>query len=205
MTVVPPRALWARPDARRGRCAYRRTAMLDETETDAQRPGGPKLASLGLLVGVLVSAVAAGCGGGGSGASSTASQTSSTATTRTTAARPGTRPKRAGVAASVKSGPVRGRLRGANHAPTVNRPWLYSVHVTDAHGRPLSGIVDIQFAFGGQVVGRDTPPSHPITHGTWRDTLKFPASAIGAPLSFRAVVHTRAGSITLGWPITVRG
>jgi hypothetical protein len=36
------------------------------------------------------------------------------------------------------------------------------------------------------------------------DTLKFPAAAAGMPLTFQAVVHTRLGSITLDWPVTVR-
>lgn len=76
--------------------------------------------------------------------------------------------------------------------------------VTDDHGQPLSGTVEIGFAFGGQIVGRDTPPSHPVTNGQWRDSLKFPAQAVGMPLSVHAVVHTRLGSITLDWPIRVQ-
>ena len=54
------------------------------------------------------------------------------------------------------------------------------------------------------MVGRDTPPTHPVADGRWHDSLKFPADAVGMPLSVRAVVHTRPGSITLDWPINVR-
>jgi hypothetical protein len=104
----------------------------------------------------------------------------------------------------VSTGPVRGTLRGENHAPRINQDWAYSINVTDASGGPLSGKVEVQFVFGGQVVGRDTPPSHPVTNGRWHDTLKFPAAAVGMPLTFQAVVHTRLGSITLDWPVTVR-
>ena len=71
-------------------------------------------------------------------------------------------------------------------------------------GQPLSGTVDIEFVFGGQVVGRDTPPTHTVVNGGWHDTLKFPATAVGMPLTFRAVVHTRLASVTLDWPVTVR-
>jgi hypothetical protein len=71
--------------------------------------------------------------------------------------------------------------------------------VSDAAGHPLSGTVEIEFV----VVGRDTPSSHPVANGRWRDTMTFPADAVGHPLTFRAVVHTRGGSITLDWPITV--
>jgi hypothetical protein len=86
----------------------------------------------------------------------------------------------------------------------MNVGWSYSVRVTDAAGNPLSGTVDVEFVFGGQVVGRDTPPTHPVTNGRWHDTLKFPAAAVGMPLTFQTVVHTRLGSITLDWPITVK-
>jgi len=78
------------------------------------------------------------------------------------------------------------------------------VTVTDASGHPLSGTVDIEFVYGPVVVGRDRPPTHPVTNGGWHDTLEFPADAVGEPLIFRAIVHTRLGSITLDWPIKVR-
>jgi hypothetical protein len=103
----------------------------------------------------------------------------------------------------VQTGPVRGRLVAENHAPKVNVPWRYSVAVTDAAGHPLTGTVDVEFVFNGQVVGRDTPPTHPLTGGRWHDNLKFPAQATGIPLTFQTVVHTMLGSITLDWPVTV--
>jgi hypothetical protein len=106
--------------------------------------------------------------------------------------------------AAVTTGPVRGTLRVANHDPVVKRNWAYSVHVTDATGHPLSGSVDIQFVYGGQVVGRDTPPTHPVTNGRWHDKLQFPPASLGIPLTFQAVVHMRLGSITLNWPVKVR-
>jgi len=105
---------------------------------------------------------------------------------------------------SVSTGPVHGRLTAENHAPVVNKDWHYSLTVTDAAGHPLSGTVDVEFVFSGAVVGRDTPPTHPVTNGRWHDTVRFPADAVGEPLTFRAVVHTHLGTITLDWPITVR-
>ena len=101
-------------------------------------------------------------------------------------------------------GVVRGVLRAANHTPSVNKLWHYSVKVTDASGHGLSGTVDIEFAFAGQVVGHDTPPTHPVKAGRWDGTLTFPPQSIGQPISLQAVVHTSAGSITLDWPIKVR-
>lgn len=103
----------------------------------------------------------------------------------------------------MTSGPLRGSLSAANHAPIVNKSWAYSVKVTDAAGHPLSGTVDIEFVFGGQVVGHDTPPAHPVRNGAWSGTLTFPAAAIGEPISVQAVLHTSDGSITLDWPVSV--
>jgi hypothetical protein len=68
----------------------------------------------------------------------------------------------------------------------------------------MPGRVEIQFLFRGQVVGHDTPPTHRLRNGTWRSILTFSKQAIGQPLTFRALVHTGQGSITLDWPVTVR-
>jgi hypothetical protein len=99
---------------------------------------------------------------------------------------------------------VRATLAADNHAPKAGRPWPYIVKVTDAAGHPLSGTVDIEFAFAGQEVGHDTPPTHPVRNGRWQDNLKFPGAAIGQPLTLQAVVHTRLGMVTLSWPVTVQ-
>ena len=152
-----------------------------------------------LLAVAIVAGVLTGCGGSRSISSSTKARTGSATTTHSTAPL-----GQAGGLSSVLTGPLRGRLRGKNHAPTVNRDWSYSVTVTDAHGRGLSGSVTIEFVYAGIVVGRDTPPTHPLTNGRWHDTLKFPAGAVGEPLTVRAVVHAGAGTITLSWPITVK-
>ena len=138
------------------------------------------------------------------GSSTSNSRSSNTSATSSTSSAPSTAPAgHGGGASSVSTGPVHGILRAKNHAPQVNKSWSYAVRVTNAAGQPLSGTVDIQFVFGGQVVGRDTPPTHPVKNGTWHDSLKFPAPAIGMALTFRAVVHTALGSVILDWPVTV--
>jgi hypothetical protein len=98
---------------------------------------------------------------------------------------------------------VRATLHGANHAPKVGRSWRYVLRVTDANGRAESGTVDVGFALGGQVVGHDTPPVHPLRNGLLQDNLMFPAAAAGYPLALQMVVHTKAGSVTVDWPVTV--
>ena len=141
-------------------------------------------------LGALVACVAlVGCGG-------RAHSSSSATSTSTTAAR-------TGGSAEVATGPVRASLRAAGHAPVQGRNWAYSVRVSDAAGRPLSGSVEIQFVFGGQIVGRDTPRIHPVIRGSWHDRIVFPPASVGQPLVVRAVVHTAHGSVTLDWPIKV--
>src|SRR5579884_4222681 len=105
---------------------------------------GGRLSSL-LAVGGLLVALA-GCG------------RSSTSRAGTPGPSATTTPSAASTGGSVSSGPFHASFKAPNHRPTVGKPWHYSVHVTDAHGHPLSGTVKIQFTFGGQVVGTDTPP-----------------------------------------------
>ena len=94
-------------------------------------------------------------------------------------------------------------LHAPNHAPKAGKPWRYSIVVTDAAGHPLSGIIDVQFTFAGQVVGKDIPPTHKFTQGAFQEVLTFPARAVGEPISLQLVIHTTEGSTTVNWPVTV--
>lgn len=160
---------------------------------------------------MLVLAPAA-CGSTSSSSSSPSASAPSSTATASSASSPapsssatGTTPAPAhGGTASVTTGPVRGRLHAADHAPIVNKNWPYSVVVTDAAGHPLSGTVDIEFAFAGQVVGHAVPPTHTLTNGRWSEPLQFPPQSVGQPLTFQVVAHTHLGSITLDWPVIVK-
>jgi len=94
-------------------------------------------------------------------------------------------------------------LTAPGHSPRVNAAWPYSLRVSDSSGRPLAGVVDIQFTFAGQVVGHDVPPSHRFV-GRWHDILRWPARSVGYPLAFEAVVHTAQGTQTIDYPVHVR-
>lgn len=107
------------------------------------------------------------------------------------------------VRASVSSGPVHAALVGQNHNPTVTKNWIYTVTATDAQGHPLPGTLLTEFVFGGSVVGKEKPPTHALKNGRFRDVLNFPADSVGYPIELEVVVHTRAGSVTLDWPVTV--
>jgi hypothetical protein len=100
-------------------------------------------------------------------------------------------------------GPLHATLSAPNHDPTANRGWTYSLSVKDGRGQPLSGTVDVEFAFGGKVVGRDTPPTHSFHNGEWHETLTYPTAAVAFPLIFRLVVHSPVGTTTIDWPVKV--
>jgi hypothetical protein len=146
---------------------------------------------------VVVCLTAAGCGG----SESKHKTTTTHATSSTTHASGG---MNAGTASTptVTSGPVHASLHGANHTPTVGTNWVYTVHVTDASGKPLSGTVDTEFAFAGTVVGHETPPVHRLKDGVLHDKITFPSSSVGHPITLVTVIHTPAGSVALGWPVT---
>jgi hypothetical protein len=118
---------------------------------------------------------------------------------------PGTHtPTITAASSAVTTSGIHATLHAPNHAPVVNKPWPYTVIVMDASARPLAGTVTIQFALGSQIVGRDTPPTHRLKKGRWHDVLRFPARAVGIPLTFQTVVRTPAGSVTLNWPVKVK-
>jgi hypothetical protein len=142
--------------------------------------------------------------------STTPAKTKTTSTTpaktKTTSTTPDTQTVPA-LPSPVVSGSAAGMhatLHGENHAPTVKQPWYYSVLATDASGHPLAGTVDTEFVFGGQIVGRETPPTHPLTDGRLNDNVTFPAQSVGVSLTFQVVVHTTLGSVTLDWPVKVQ-
>jgi hypothetical protein len=109
-----------------------------------------------------------------------------------------------GPTVSGSSGGMRASLHGTNHAPKVGRKWDYSVLATDQGQHPLTGTVDTEFALGNQVVGHETPPTHPLRDGRLNDNVTFPAQAAGIPLTFQVVVHTKLGSVTLDWSAKVQ-
>jgi hypothetical protein len=102
---------------------------------------------------------------------------------------------------TAASGRVRVWLHAPNHSPTVGKRWHYQVLAADASGHPLAGTVDTEFVFNGTVVGREAPPTHPLTQGLLKDGVTYPAPSIGIQLTFRVVIHTHLGSVTLNWPV----
>ena len=156
-------------------------------------------AIVGTVIALVVAGLtAAGCGGSKPKHATTTTRTPTHSTTTSTAgasAATATTP-------TVTSGPVHASLHGASHTPTAGKLWAYTIRVTDASGKPLSGTVETDFAFAGTVVGHESPPIHRLKDGVLHDRLTFPSSAVGHPITLVTVIHTSAGSVALGWPVT---
>ncbi len=118
----------------------------------------------------------------------------------------------AAPSSEVNTGPVHGRIHGQSFYPVANKNWSFTVTVTNAAGKALSGTVEIEFTAPKlgfkNPVGYDgknpKAATHAFTHGRWQETLTFPTQAAGEPLMVQAVVRTKSGSITLDWPIVVK-
>jgi hypothetical protein len=154
------------------------------------------------VVGTVIAVVVAGLTAAGCGGSKPKPATTTTHTTTSTSHAAGGISAATATTPTVTSGPVHASLHGANHAPTVGTHWAYTVHATAASGKPLSGKVDTEFAFAGTVVGHEAPPIHRLKNGVLHDTIEFPSSAIGHPITLVTVIRTSAGSVALGWPVT---
>ncbi len=112
----------------------------------------------------------------------------------------------AAPSSEVNTGPVHGRIVGQSFYPVVGKHWTFTVTVTDRHGHPLSGTLNVEFTEAGAVVGHDTPATDSFHNGRWGEYLIFPnRQEVGlAEFAVQVVVHTKDGSITLVWPILVK-
>lgn len=156
----------------------------------------------GLAALMLVALLLLGCGGSSSGRS-----------TASSAAKPLRQPSIPGHASqpsapstSASAGTVVSSARGVTatlhagtHQPKVGRPW--PIHFTVIHaGRPARASVSYQYLFNGQVVAHR---SHYTFTGRFSDTFEWPASAVGYPLTFRAVIVSAGATIDLDYAVQV--
>jgi hypothetical protein len=164
----------------------------------------------GLAVGAAACLLAlAGCGGSSKSpaASSTATTNStatSTATTTTTTAPATTQPAVATAegnahSVSASAGGVTASLYAGTHKPKVQAPWPLHFTVTRG-GQPLAASVSYEYMFGGQVVAHR---SHYTFKGRFSDVFRFPSSAVGYPLTFRAVIVADGVTLNLDYPVQV--
>jgi hypothetical protein len=90
-------------------------------------------------------------------------------------------------------------MRAGTHHPKVNAHW--PVHFVVKRGAvPLAASVSYEFLFAGQVVARR---SHFTFTGHFSDVFMWPSSAVGYPLTFRAVIVSAGARINLDYPVQV--
>ncbi len=156
----------------------------------------------GLAAGLLA---LAGCGGSSKGSStrSTATQstaTSQTASTATSPSAPASSSPSGAHTVSVSSGAVTASMHAGTHKPKVEAAWPIHFTVTRG-GRPVAAGVSYEYLFGSQVVAHR---SHYTFKGHFSDVFKWPSSAVGYPLTFRAVITSEGVTIDLDYPVQVR-
>lgn len=167
-----------------------------------------------LACGLAVLALLLGGCGKSSSTNSTSSQTTPAATStarsastqsstgRTSTAQPSTTSTSAtSTIVAGTAGGVTATLHAGTHHPTVNQPWPLHFTVTRA-GAAAKASVSYEYLFGGTVVARR---SHYTFSGRFSDVFHWPSTAVGYPLTFRAVIVSAGATIDLDYPVQVTG
>lgn len=194
-----PRALCQAAD--RLGAAWRAGTLIEMSRSRPQPRG-----RAAVLVAVACCASLTACGGS-KGSASTASTAGATASTASGATRANTSPAEAvpshivsAHVVSATAGTLTATMHAAGHDPRVNAPWPIAFAVTSG-GKPARAEVAYEYLFGGQVVAHR---SHYRFTGSFHDVFQWPASAVGYPLTFRAVIVSEGVTFNLDYPVQVR-
>lgn len=160
-------------------------------------PGSPHRRGAALAASLVIVSWLVACGG--SKGTTTATRSSSTATTTTVTGEAAQSHAVSESVVTASSGAVTASMNAAGHRPRVNAPWPIRFTVAN-RGRPASAEVRYEYLFGGQVVAHR---SHYRFTGTFHDIFRWPASAVGYPLTFRAVIGSAGTTLNLDYPVQV--
>jgi hypothetical protein len=160
-----------------------------------------------MLLGVTATLALALAGCGSSNKSSSSTTSSSTAATAPTSTAQQTPAATAGTGAATASsrsvtaasGAITATMHGGTHEPRVEQAWPLHFTVTRG-GRPVKASVAYEYLFSGQVVAHR---SHYTFTGHFSDLFHWPSSAVGYPLTFRAVITASGTTINLDYPVKV--
>jgi hypothetical protein len=146
-------------------------------------------------------ALLAACGGskGVTTARTVTSRSTATASTTTRGQSGGSSRETAPGVVRASQGAVAASLRASTHHPRANVHWPISFTVTKS-GKPAKAEVSYEYLFGGQVVAHR---SHYRFTGGFHDVFTWPASAVGYPLTFRAVIKSGGVALDLDYPVQV--
>lgn len=105
----------------------------------------------------------------------------------------------AGGVVTGSLGSLTATLHAGTHHPKVGQAW--PIHFTaSSAGHPVKASVSYEYLFGGQVVAHR---SHYTFTGRFSDVFRWPSSAVGYPLTFRAVIVSAGKTINLDYPVQV--
>jgi hypothetical protein len=93
------------------------------------------------------------------------------------------------------------QFEGQDHSPKISHKWEYFVEAKSPQGQPLAGKVLTEFVFSGTVEGKEVPPYHNLSGGKLANKVTFPPDSFNVPLDVQVVVTTKAGQLTLDWPV----
>jgi hypothetical protein len=151
----------------------------------------------------------AGCGSSSKSTSTHASTSSSTqastptstqqSTASSTAQPPAPSTTTASGTVTGTSGGVTATLHAGTHRPKVGHAWPISFAVTRG-GHAVKAEVRYEYLFAGQVVAHR---SRYTFTGRFKDIFTWPSSAVGYPLTFRAVIVSEGATINLDYPVQV--
>jgi hypothetical protein len=106
------------------------------------------------------------------------------------------------IGAAPASARIVAHLHAPGHHPRIGKPWPVRVKVRTASGHRVSGRMDYQFLFRGEVVSRQ--PGVRFRRGRARDKLTFPGRALGYPITVRFVISTHRGNTHIDYRVRVR-
>jgi hypothetical protein len=159
-----------------------------------------RLRALGLLAGALLALAGCGSSSSPSSSSTAASTPSTTASTPAAGSQSGLASAAAAAGSIVgTSGPLLATLHATTHQPKVNQAWPIHVAAYE-NSKPASASISYEYLFGGAVVAHR---SHYTFTGHFSDIIRWPASAVGYQLTFRAVVTSGSSVVNLDYPVQV--
>ena len=98
-----------------------------------------------------------------------------------------------------RSGGLTATMHAGTHHPKVGRAWPVQF-TASVSGRGVRATVTYEYLYGGQVVA---VRAHHTFNGRFTDTIVFPATAVGYPLTFRAVITAGRALVNLDYAISV--
>jgi hypothetical protein len=90
-------------------------------------------------------------------------------------------------------------MRPSTHHPKATAPWPIHFTVTRG-GRPVRAKVQYEFMLASNVVAKRS--NYAFT-GHFSDLFRWPPSAAGYPLTFRAVITAAGHTLFLDYPVQV--